>query len=56
MAAMNPTEEFKQPEFKKISIPSSWMGFKPISNSTGFRYIDGGRNNFYNKKFCLLYT
>lgn len=37
-AANNPVEEYKQPAYSKVSLPDKWMGYKPVSNVTGFKY------------------
>ena len=37
-AANSPVEEFKQPAFSRICLPEKWMGYKPISNVTEFKY------------------
>ena len=38
--ADKPVEEFKHPSYSRIDIPEKWMGYKPISNATGFKYVE----------------
>ena len=42
-AGDKPAEEFKQPAHATASIPEKWMGYKPVTNVTGIRYVEDSR-------------